>query len=127
MAEPRHEQTPRGAAESRHGLRAKLKAYLRDHARVCVTSLGRLYRHGGTSAMTAAVIGIALSLPAAMQVLVQNAGQISGSWEGAARISLYLKSTASDADARALALQLSHMDGVAAVESISPDQALAEF
>jgi cell division transport system permease protein len=125
MAGPRKEQAPRGAAASgQHGL---MQSWLRDHARVCVTSLGRLYRSAGTSLMTAAVIGIALSLPAAMQVLIANAGQVSGSWAGAGRLSLFLKPTVSDADARALAEQLRHSDGIADVQLISADQALAEF
>ncbi|HSN17001.1 MAG TPA: permease-like cell division protein FtsX [Gammaproteobacteria bacterium] len=114
----------RGAAtETRGGV----KAWLRDHLRVAVTSLGRLYRHAGTSLMTACVIGIALSLPAALQVLVGNARAVSGSWEGAARISVYLKTSVSDADAKALADTVRRMDGVADVQYISADQALTEF
>lgn len=114
----------RGAAAERRG---GLKAWLRDHLRVAVTSLGRLYRHSGTSLMTACVIGIALSLPAALQVLVGNARTVSGSWEGAARISAYLKTNVSDADAKALADTVRKMDGVADVQYISADQALSEF
>ena len=114
----------RGAATEKHG---GLKAWLRDHLRVAVTSLGRLYRHAGTSFMTACVIGIALSLPAALQVLVGNARTVSGSWEGAARISVYLKANVSDADAKALADTVRKMDGVEDVQYISADQALAEF
>jgi cell division transport system permease protein len=125
MAGRHKEQAPRGAATS--GQHGRMHGWLRDHARVCVTSLGRLYRNAGTSLMTAAVIGIALSLPAAMQVLVNNAGQVSGSWAGAARLSLFLKPTVSDADARALADQLRHTAGVADVHFINADQALAEF
>jgi len=123
MASPRE---PRGAGAA-VGPQSGFKAWLRDHLRVAVTSLGRLYRHGGTSLMTAAVIGIALSLPAAMQVLVSNAGAVSGSWEGSARISLYLKNNVSDADARALADTVRRMDGIAEVQLITAGQALAEF
>jgi cell division transport system permease protein len=123
MAGPRE---PRGAGAAA-GPSSGLKAWLRDHLRVAVTSLGRLYRHAGTSLMTAAVIGIALSLPAALQVLVSNAGAVSGSWEGAARISAYLKTSVSDADASALADTVRRMGGVAEVQLISADQALAEF
>lgn len=126
MATPREGATP-GAAAGPRGSRARTRAWLRDHARVAVTSLGRLYRSALTSLMTAAVIGIALSLPAAMQVLVGNAGSVSGSWEGSPRISLYLRTNVSDADARALVAQVKHLDGVADVEFISADQALNEF
>jgi cell division transport system permease protein len=124
MADPRE---PRGAVGASAASGSGLKSWLRDHARVALTSLGRLYRSLGTSLMTAAVIGIALSLPAAMQVLVGNAKAVSGSWEGAARLSLYLKTSVSDADAKALADKVRSMDGIAEVQYISADQALTEF
>jgi len=114
----------RGANPEKHG---GLDAWMRDHARVAVTSLGRLYRHAGTSLMTAAVIGIALSLPAALQVLVGNARTVSGSWGGAARISVYLKAGVSDADGETLADTVRKMSGVAEVQYISSTEALAEF
>src|ERR1051325_4644891 len=122
MASPRE-----GSGAEASGLKGGIRAWARDHARVAVTSLGRLYRTPGTSLMTAAVIGIALSLPAAMQVLVGNAREVSGSWEGAARISAYLKLNVSDADAQSLAGTVRKMDGVADVQYISSDQALTEF
>ena len=115
----------RGAAA--RGKRGGIKAWVRDHVRVAVTSFGRLYRHAGTSLMTAAVIGISLSLPAALQVLVGNARAVSGSWEGAARISVYLKSSVSDADARALADTVAEMRAWRTCSTSAPDQALAEF
>lgn len=125
MAAPRKEGAPRGADAAARG--GRLGAWLKDHLRVAVTSLGRLYRNPGTSLMTAAVIGISLSLPAAMQVLIDNVQTLSGSWQGAARISLYLKTSVSDTDARALADKLRGMQGVADVQYISATQALAEF
>jgi cell division transport system permease protein len=124
MASPRE---PGMSGAETAGLNGGIKAWARDHARVAVTSLGRLYRTFGTSLMTAAVIGIALSLPAAMQVLVGNAREVSGSWVGSARISVYLKGNTSDAAAQTLAATVRHMDGVADVQYISADQALAEF
>ena len=124
MANPQQDRGQRGAgAQSRGGVRA----WLKDHLRVAVTSLGRLYRNAGTSLMTAAVIGISLSLPAAMQILIGNAQNLSGSWEGAARISVYLKPGIADADTKALADKVRAMPGVSDVQYISSTQALAEF
>ena len=115
MATPNKDRTPRGADAGSDRRGGRFNAWLKDHARVAVTSLGRLYRNAGTSLMTAAVIGISLSLPAAMQLLIDNAQSLSGSWEGAARISLYLKTSVNDADARALADKVRAMDGVSDV------------
>ena len=127
MATPNKDRTPRGADAGSDRRGGRFNAWLKDHARVAVTSLGRLYRSAGTSLMTAAVIGISLSLPAAMQLLIDNAQSLSGSWEGAARISLYLKTSVNDADARALADKVRTMDGVSDVQYINADEALAEF
>jgi cell division transport system permease protein len=77
--------------------------------------------------MTVAVIGIALALPAGLQALISNTRSLSGAWEGAARISVYLKQDQSTAAARALADELKRRDDVADVRVISPDQAMNEF
>src|SRR5690242_11955625 len=124
MANPQQDRGHRGAGAQSHG---GVRAWLKDHLRVAVTSLGRLYRNAGTSLMTAAVIGISLSLPAAMQILIGNAQNLSGSWEGAARISVYLKPGIADTDSKALADKVRAMPGVSDVQYISSTQALAEF
>ena len=50
MATPNKERTPRGADSGARG--GRFNSWLKDHARVAVTSLGRLYRSAGTSHMT---------------------------------------------------------------------------
>ncbi|NOZ38304.1 MAG: cell division protein FtsX [Gammaproteobacteria bacterium] len=77
--------------------------------------------------MTAAVIGIALALPTGLHVLLQNAQQISGSWDGSAQISLFLKKSVSHRQALRLARQLRKRDEIAKVSYISREQALQEF
>lgn len=100
---------------------------LADHARVLVASLGRLASHPMSTLMTVAVIGIALALPAGLQLLVSNARALSGHWEGAAELSVYLKRDVDLATARELADELASDPGIAAVRLIPADEALAEF
>ncbi len=97
------------------------------HLQVFFYSLGQLSRHPLSLFMTAAVIGIALALPTGLHVLLQNAQQISGRWDGSAQISLFLKKSVTDRQARNLARQLRQRDEIARVSYISREQALKEF
>jgi len=94
---------------------------------VLVASLGRLAAHPLSTLMTVAVIGIALALPAGLQLLVTNARTLSGHWEGAAELSVYLKEDVDLATARKLADTLADDPQIAEVRLIPADEALAEF
>ena len=59
-----------------------LRTFLTRHAQMAIDSLGRLYRNGLATLMTAMVIGIALALPAGLYLLLANLDRLSGSWEG---------------------------------------------
>ncbi len=114
---------------SRHQIRprGRLTVYLLRHIQVFFYSLGQLWRTPLSTLMTAAVIGIALSLPTGLQVLLNNAQHLSQGWNGAAQISLFLKSGVNARQARALARQLRQRTNVTNVQYISKAEALAEF
>jgi len=107
--------------------RSKINAYFTHHLWVLVSSLGTLWRTPLATLMTAAVIGIALALPAGLHVLLQNVQQLSTGWEGTAQMSLFLKSGVPESRIKSLASKLRGWDGVAEVRYISREQALAEF
>jgi cell division transport system permease protein len=94
---------------------------------VLVSSLGVLWRTPFATFMTAAVIGIALALPAGLHVLLQNVQKLSTGWEGTAQMSLFLKQDVSEKRILSLAKKLRKWDGVAEVRYISRKQALEEF
>jgi cell division transport system permease protein len=104
-----------------------LKAWLSQHARAFVFSLGQFFKQPAGNLMTAAVIGISLALPAAFYLILDNAQQVIDSWEGTVRVSLFLKQDTSDEDARELAGRLRGEDGIEGVRYISRDEALAEY
>jgi len=108
-------------------LKAQIQSYFIHHIRVFLGSLGRLYQFPGPSAMTVAVIAIALSLPAGLYVLLQNAQQLSGGWDGAARLSLYLKTSVSNQQAEELAQKLSLYPQIDTLQYISRDESLQTF
>jgi len=97
------------------------------HLQVFFYSLGQLSRQPLSLFMTAAVIGIALALPTGLHVLLQNAQQISGGWDGSAHISLFLKKSVSDKQAKTLARKLGQRNDIARVDYLSREQTLAEF
>jgi cell division transport system permease protein len=109
------------------GLGTSLKTYLLRHSQVFFYSLGQLWRTPFAMLMTAAVIGIALALPAGLHLLLNNAQSLSGGWDGAAKLSVFLKTSASDNQAKALASRIRKLPEVAEVDYISRKQALEEF
>ncbi|MDT8383555.1 MAG: permease-like cell division protein FtsX [Gammaproteobacteria bacterium] len=107
--------------------RGRVNAYFTHHLWVLVSSLGGLWRTPLATLMTAAVIGIALALPAGLHVLLQNVQQLSTGWEGTAQMSLFLKPAVTETQAQSLAEKLRGWEGVEEVRYISREQALAEF
>lgn len=116
-SKPSVQQRPRG----------RVNAYFTHHLWVLVSSLGTLWRTPFATFMTAAVIGIALALPAGLHVLLQNVQRLSTGWEGTAQMSLFIKQGVSEASIQSLADKLRGWKGVADVRYISREQALAEF
>lgn len=105
----------------------RLQAYSINHLHVFFSSLGRICRAPLGSLMTVAVLGIALALPAGFYTLLNNLQQLSGGWDGAARISLYLKSELHLNSARALADKLQTHQQIDSVRLIDQTLALEEF
>jgi len=111
----------------RPGMMTSIKTYFMRHAQVFFYSLGLLWRAPFNLFMTAAVIGIALALPTGMHILLNNAQQVSGGWEGSAKVSLFLKQKVSAKQAESLANKLRKLPEVAEVEYISRHKGLQEF
>lgn len=108
-------------------LRRRLDAWLEQHARALIGALGRLREQRAANLMTAAVIGIALALPAAFLLLLDNLELITGDWEGSTRASLFLERELDAEGQRDAVNQARAVDGVSRVELIPPEAALAEF
>ena len=105
----------------------RTRAYFAQHLHVFRTSAARLVHAPLASAMTITVIGITLALPAALYVLVDNVARVSRGWDTGGQISLFLKPTATDAQAERLADKLRRLPSVARTEYVSRAAALEEF
>ncbi|OOZ36291.1 permease-like cell division protein FtsX [Solemya velesiana gill symbiont] len=122
MATKRKKATHTGQRRS-----LRLDIWFMRHLQVSLSSLGRLSRNPVSTLMTAAVIGIALSLPIGLHLLLNNAQQLSGNWDGAASISLFLTKETGQESATKLAARLRLQDEIEHVQLISREEALEEF
>jgi cell division transport system permease protein len=104
-----------------------VKTWLARHAQTLVGSLGRMAQHPIATGMTVAVIAVALALPLFLNVLLQNTRTVTGHWNQAFELSVYLTKKAGAERAAALAKQLKARPDVAEVRLITADQALADF
>jgi cell division transport system permease protein len=105
----------------------KLSRSFRQHMQIAGESAAHLWHTPWSSLMTWLAIGIALALPAGMLLLLGNLQAVNHSWKSPAQISLFLKKDQSVEKIQLLRDQLAKKGGVASVELITADQALAEF
>jgi len=103
------------------------RTWLQLHASVALDSLGRMLRNRLSSIMTAAVIGIALAMPSGLYLLLDNVDRLSGSWDGQASLSIFLKDSVTPAAASRLVKTVQGWPEIDSVELVTPEQALAEF
>ncbi|WKZ12501.1 MAG: permease-like cell division protein FtsX [Gammaproteobacteria bacterium] len=104
-----------------------MTALLRRHLQNALGALGELRRQPVATGLTVLVIGIALALPASLQVLVQGAQRFAGNWRDIRDFSVYLKPGAKLTQAQELARLLDKKPGIEAVKIIPADEALTEF
>jgi cell division transport system permease protein len=105
----------------------RLQSWLTRHLQSFFYTLGLLSRAPLASTLTAAVIGMALALPAGLYVLLDNVQDATRGWDGSNRISLFLELEVSDAEAATIAGSLGKWPEVADTRVITRDQALKEF
>jgi len=116
-----------GAHRGGLGLIARFKGWLMRHAQTLVFTLGRISRRPGSSLLTAGVIGVALALPSAMFVLVENTSGLAGNWEGVSRVSVFMEPGSPESRAQSLRDELTEREEVSQVEYISAEAAMEEF
>lgn len=116
-----------GASAAKLGVSDKLGAYFRNHQMVAVESLAKLLSTPASSLLTWLVIAIALTLPGALYMAVNNLQQLSGHFEASGQMTVFLTTDIREADSNALRLKVGSLDQVNKVVYVSPEQALEEF
>lgn len=98
-----------------------------SHRQIARQSLEKLLKTPVATAMTVAVIGIALLLPAGLFVAMDNVRNLSSGFNSFTQITLYLRDEVSQAEGEALHGQLLTRDNIAESRYISAAQAAEDF
>lgn len=102
-----------------------MRIWLSRHAQVLLACMGRLYANPLSSLMTLSGIGVALSVPLILYVLVFNLSSVFADWRETPRVSVFLELDRDAGFTRELATQLADDTLVERVEVIDREQALA--
>lgn len=113
--------------QSKLPISGRIVMFFIRHVQQGMSSMGELWRTPVSSIMTMAVLGVSLSLPAALQVLVKNAENITQSWNSAAEISLFINEGRSEQSIQSLISRIKVFREVESIDYISREQALEEF
>lgn len=98
-----------------------------QHVRVLVSTLRRLFSTPVSSLLNILVIGIALSLPAGMYLLLQNVQGLADQLTGTPQLSVFLSMDASKDDVARIGKQLQQNVGIGRTEFVSREQALEQL
>lgn len=104
-----------------------VKSYFLRHFQTMVGALGRLYGNPVASFMTVLVIGVALALPALLQLMVNNGTQLGDRWENVYDLSVFMSDDASLDSVQRWADQLPDDPAIAETQVVSASQALEKF
>lgn len=107
--------------------RADLRAWARRHAYSLLSSVGSLVRDPATSALTIAVLAIALMLPLGLNTALINLENVHDSLDRLDSISVFLALEVDEEGARRVASRLSSWRKVLAVDPKSPAAGMREL
>lgn len=116
-----------GASIQEVGLRKRFNAWLSHHQLVAVETLIRLLRNPIGSLLTWMVIAIALTLPGALWMTLDNMQQLSSRFQESGRLTVYLTPSTSSVDGKALSERIGTWQDVESTEFIDADTALEDF
>ena len=116
-----------GASAATLGINDKFDAYFRNHQLVAVESLEKLLSTPASSLLTWMVIAIALTLPGALYMAVNNLQQLSGHFEASGQMTVFLTADTQESTSQSLKLRIEVLDQVNRVVYVSPEEALEEF
>ncbi len=118
---------PAGAQQHRRTLRSTFQSTAQTHWRTARQSLQRLLQTPVATAMTVAVIGIALVLPVGLLLTLDNLRGLSGNLGSVSQVSVYLEDSVSAAQAVTLVQELGQREDVQQARYVSPEEGAEEF
>jgi cell division transport system permease protein len=104
-----------------------MTGWLMRHEQSALVATGRLVRAPLATLFTVVVIAIALTLPTAMGLAIVSVRQVTGDFANAIDVSVFFKQDVPIEKARQLASTLRERSGIASVQLVTADEALAAF
>lgn len=125
---PGNKLSRRGGASASHTrYQHRLNSWVTHHRLSAADSLARLLDNPVSSLLACLVIGIALALPTAFNIALDNARQLSNQWDRSAQLSLFLHIGTSSQQIDEFYRELLERENIAEVVLVSREEALAEF
>ena len=121
------EGAQRGASGQKIKIADRWRGYKSHHRDTIRISLKKMMREPLQTIMTVAVIAIALALPSALYLAVENVQRLGDSFQSSAQITVYVEGGAKPQAIDNLQNELRAMPAVTSVTYISAKQALLEF
>lgn len=116
-----------GATATQPNILQKLLRGIFTHLRQAITSLGELWRSPLWTLITVAVLGVSMTLPTTLHLLVKNIQQVSRSYDQSFEISLFLQNETTPTEITTLITLLQGDPQVAKVRLIDKAAAMTEF
>jgi cell division transport system permease protein len=116
-----------GATATQPNILQKLLRGIFTHLRQAITSLGELWRSPLWTLITVAVLGVSMTLPTTLHLLVKNIQQVSRSYDQSFEISLFLQNETTPTEIATLVTLLQGDSQVAKVRLIDKAAAMTEF
>ena len=104
-----------------------MKAWFNQHRHALGSAVRRLTRHPLATIFNLLVIALALSLPAGLYLLLDNAAELGGRVDPDPEVSLFLAPEATGGDVATIEKLLKNHDKVASYRFVSAEQALREL
>jgi cell division transport system permease protein len=105
----------------------QLSAWLAQHRAVAQETLTRLSQQPVATLMTVAAVAIALALPAALLVVLDNVKTLGGDWQRSAAVSVFLEPSVAESQGEQVRQQLQQRPEIESTALISRAAGLAEF
>lgn len=120
-------ESQRGASGQKLSFSHRWAGYKAHHRVTLGVTLRKMLSEPLQTTLTVMVIAIALALPAALYLAVDNVQKLGGNIESSAQITVFVRKAAKPEAIKGLEAKLNQITGVTAVEYISANQALLEF
>ena len=121
------EAAQRGASGQKIKFADRWRGYKSHHRDTIRISLLKMMREPVQTLMTVAVIAIALALPTALYLTVENIQRLGSNFESSAQITVYVQNGAKPEAIKKLQDKLENLPAVDSFSYISAEQALLEF